>query len=60
MCTNFGWKPEGKRHLGRPRRRWENTMKKDITEIALEGSVAGSCGHGNEPLGYIKGEEFLD
>jgi hypothetical protein len=24
------------------------------------GPVAGSCEHGNEPLGYIKGKEFLD
>jgi hypothetical protein len=23
-------KPEGKRPLGRPRRRWENNMKKDL------------------------------
>jgi len=22
--------------------------------------MAGSCEHGNEPLGFIKGEEFLD
>jgi hypothetical protein len=25
-----------------------------------KGSVAGSCEHGNEPLGSIKGGEFLD
>jgi hypothetical protein len=24
-----------------------------------QGPVAGSCEHGNEPLGSIKGEEFL-
>jgi len=24
------------------------------------GAVAGSCGHGNENSGYIRGEEFLD
>jgi len=23
-------------------------------------SMSGSCGHGNEPLGFIKGGEFLD
>jgi hypothetical protein len=26
-------KPEGKRPLGRPRRRWENNIKIDLTEI---------------------------
>jgi hypothetical protein len=24
------------------------------------GPVAGSCEHGNEPSGFIKGEEFFD
>ena len=31
-------KPEGKRPLGRPRRRWEDNIKKDIQE------VGGGCG----------------
>jgi hypothetical protein len=31
-------KPEGKRPLGRPRRRWENGMRMDLREIGL-GSV---------------------
>ena len=31
-------KPEGKRQLGRPRRRWEDNMKRDLQE------VGGSCG----------------
>ena len=31
-------KPEGKRPLGRPRRRWEDNIKMDIQE------VGGSCG----------------
>ena len=26
-------KPEGKRPLGRPRRRWENNIKMDIHEV---------------------------
>jgi len=26
-------KPEGKRPLGRPKRRWEDTIKKDIHEV---------------------------
>ena len=31
-------KPEGKRPLGRPRRRWEDNIKMDLQEIG------GSCG----------------
>jgi hypothetical protein len=31
-------KPEGKRPLGRPRRRWEDSIKMDLQE------VRGSCG----------------
>jgi hypothetical protein len=26
-------KPEGKRPLGRPRRRWEDNIKKDVEEV---------------------------
>jgi hypothetical protein len=29
--------PEGKRPLGRPRRRWEDNIKIDIKEIGLDG-----------------------
>jgi hypothetical protein len=31
-------KPEGKRPLGRPRRRWEDNVKKDIQEVGCGGS----------------------
>jgi len=32
--TGFGWgKPEGKRPLGRPRRRWEDNIKKDLQDV---------------------------
>ena len=27
------WKPEGKRPLGRPRRRWESNIKMDLEEV---------------------------
>jgi hypothetical protein len=27
------WKPEGKRPLGRPRRRWEDNIRMDLREI---------------------------
>jgi len=30
-------KPEGKRPLGRPRRRWENKIKLDLREIGTDG-----------------------
>jgi hypothetical protein len=30
-------KPEGKRQLGRPRRRWEDGVRMDIREIGLGG-----------------------
>jgi hypothetical protein len=62
-------KPEGKRPLGRSRRRWEY-IKIDFQEVGLghgldwSGSeheqVAGSCVYGNEPSGSIKFGEFLD
>ena len=34
LCTRF-WmgKPEGKRPLGRPRRRWEDNIKMDLEEV---------------------------
>jgi len=37
MARQVG-KPEGKRPLGRPRRRWEDNIKMDLQE------VGGSCG----------------
>jgi hypothetical protein len=30
------WKPEGKRPLGRPRRRWEDNIKMDLTETGID------------------------
>jgi hypothetical protein len=36
------WKPEGKRPLGRPRRRWEDNIKMDLEE------VGGGCGDWKE------------
>jgi hypothetical protein len=27
------WKPEGKRPLGRPKRRWEDNIKRDVQEV---------------------------
>jgi len=31
------WKPEGKRPLGRPRRRWEDNIKMDLQEARCGG-----------------------
>jgi hypothetical protein len=30
-------RPEGKRPLGRPRRRWEDNIKLDLREIGIDG-----------------------
>ena len=32
----FGGKPEGKRPLGRPRRKWEDNIKVDLQEVGCE------------------------
>ena len=63
-------KPEGKRPLGRPRRRWEDNIKMDLQEVGsgdvdrIEhgsgyGQVADACDCGNESSGSIKCGEFL-
>jgi hypothetical protein len=31
-------RPEGKRPLGRPRRRWEDNIKMNLTEIGIDGA----------------------
>jgi hypothetical protein len=31
-------KPEGKRPLGRPRRRWEDDIKMELKEIGIDGA----------------------
>jgi len=61
-------KPEGKRPLERPRRRWEGNITMDVQEVgAWTGLIwlriwAGgdTCKRGNEPSGSIKCVEFLD
>jgi hypothetical protein len=32
------WRSEGKRPLGRPRRRWEDNIKMDLMEIGIDRS----------------------
>jgi hypothetical protein len=64
-------KPEGKRPLGRPTRRWEDNIKMDLQEVGCGGmdwiklsqdwgQMAGSCECSNKLSGSIKCGEFLD
>jgi len=50
----LGRKPEGKRPLGRPRRRWEYNIKIDLQEVGMRKGawivliwlrIGTSCGH---------------
>jgi hypothetical protein len=38
-------KREGKRPLGRPRRRWVDNIKIDLREICIVGGFTRHCGH---------------
>jgi hypothetical protein len=61
-------KSEGKRSLGRPRRRWEDNIRMDLREtgwedvdwihLAQDRDQWEACERGNEPSGSIKGGEF--
>jgi len=64
-------KPEGKRPLGRPRRRWEDNIKRDLQEVGCGGMDwielaqdrnrwRGTCECGNELSGSIKCGELID
>jgi len=60
-------KPEGKKPLGRPRRRREDNIKMDFQEVGCGvmnwielPQVVGTCECGDEPSGSIKYGEFLD
>jgi hypothetical protein len=63
--------PEGKRPLGRPRRRWVDNIKMDLREIGCDGmdwidlaqdrdQWRGSCERGNEPPCSIKRWEVFE
>jgi hypothetical protein len=39
-------RPEGRRPLGRPRRRWEDNIKKNLREIGFMGCGLDSLGSG--------------
>jgi hypothetical protein len=62
-------KPEGKRSLGRPRRRWVDNIKMDLKRDKMGcyrldqslsgwGPAEGSCEHGDETSGSLKCWEF--
>jgi len=64
-------KPQGKRPLGRHKRRWEYNIKMDLQVVGRGGHgldrygselgrVAGSYECSNEPSGSINRGEFLD
>jgi hypothetical protein len=55
VCILFG-RPEGKRTLGRPRRRWEDNIKVDFKW----GRREGSYDYDDEPLLFMNGEECLE
>jgi hypothetical protein len=54
-------KPEGKRPLGRPRRRWVDNIKMGVEEVGsgcgdwiVLAQDRGTCGYGKESSGFIK------
>jgi hypothetical protein len=54
-------KPEAKRPLGRPRRRWMDNIKMDLGEIGWSGSVwlrIGTSEFGDEPSGSMNVEKL--
>jgi len=60
-------KPEGRRLLGRPRRRWVDNIRMALQEVGCGymdwiglAQLAGACECGNEPSGSVKCGEFLD
>jgi hypothetical protein len=61
-------KPERKRPLGRPRRRWDDNIKMDLQKVGCGGTncidLAQDRGRWqalvNEPLGSIQCGEFLN
>jgi hypothetical protein len=60
-------KPEEKRPLGRPRRRWKNNIKMDLQEVGggrgdwmeKQGQAAGTCGYGEGLSSSVNVGNFL-
>jgi hypothetical protein len=69
-CRTVVGKPKGKRTFERSRNRWENHITMDLKEIRCEGVDWILLAQervqwrvllaGDEPLGFIKVEEFVD
>jgi hypothetical protein len=63
-------KPEGRRPLGRPRRKWEDNIKMDLREVGWDGADWIDLAqdrdrwravlYGDEPSGSMKCGEFLE
>jgi len=55
-------KPEGRRPLGRPRRRWVDNIRMDLQKVGCGCMdwIELACECGNEPSGSVKCGEFLD
>jgi hypothetical protein len=58
--------PEGRRPLGRRRRRWVDNIKMDLREVGWDGrdwidlAQVGSCERGDDPPGSMKCWEVLE
>jgi len=63
-------KPEGRRPMGRPRRRWEDNIKMDLQDVGGGlwglvfvgsgwGQVADTCEYGDEPSGSKNAGNFV-
>jgi hypothetical protein len=62
--------PEGRRPLGRSKRRWEDNIKTYLREVGWghglhqfhsgQGQMAGCCECGYKPSGFIKCGGFLE
>jgi hypothetical protein len=53
-------KPEGKRPLGRQRRRWVNNIRMDLGEVGWGDVDWSSCEFGIEPSGSVKCWETIE
>jgi hypothetical protein len=69
-CRILVGRPEGRRQLGRSRRRWDDNIKMDLEQVGWAhgldsagsglGQMAANCECCNEHPGSIKCGEFLD
>ena len=59
LYRSLAGKLEGKKPFGRPRSRWENNIKMDLTEIVWKSSdwidLAGCCQNDNDGFHITRG-----